>query len=163
VEATSKGIKGAQVVITKTDGTEINGELIAVKRNSTLLLESSSGIGESIDILDINILKVKKSKILAGAGLGLLEGAAAGALVCFVGYAVIASSFNMFGTNTTNSTEQWRAFGGGAKIGGLTGALIGAIVGLGHEETILIRGKSPEEIKKVTGKLLHQARFPEYK
>ena len=45
--------KGADLIIQKTDGTQVRGELIAVKKSSLLLLDRYSGSDVSIDITDI--------------------------------------------------------------------------------------------------------------
>jgi hypothetical protein len=48
----AKERQGAQLEITKTDGKVMNGELTAVKKDSTLLLKSPSGDDIAIDISD---------------------------------------------------------------------------------------------------------------
>ena len=78
----AKERKGANLFIQKKDGTQVKGELIAVKQNSLLLIERNSGADETVDIRKIGIIRiVKKSKTLAGCITGLFLGAA-------VGYAV---------------------------------------------------------------------------
>jgi len=154
----AKEKQGVQLVITKTDGTKIEGELIAIKQNSTLILESPSVIGGSIDVSEVKIIKiVEKSKILLGTGLGFLAGAGAGALTGLIACNVI---WGDFASNDTKGQGRWAGVGGA--IGGLVGALIGAVANSGHKETILIRGKSQEEIKAVLEKLRKKARFPDY-
>ena len=66
--------KGAKLVIQKTDGQKIKGELIAVKKDSLLLLGQESGADVSVDIRNIEMVKIKKSKTLLGASLGFLAG-----------------------------------------------------------------------------------------
>ena len=52
--------------------TGIRGELIAVKQNSLLLLDSESGVDVTIDIKEIKAVAIeKKSKALLGALLGI--------------------------------------------------------------------------------------------
>jgi len=64
-----------------TDITGIWGELIAVKPNSLLLLDAS-GKDVSADIADIKAIRImKKSKFWTGAGIGVLIGGAAGAIL----------------------------------------------------------------------------------
>ena len=71
---------GANFVITKIDGQQIRGELIAVKDNTLLLLQES-GIDVSIAIQNVKtITLVKRSvkkilTILIGAGSGFVAGA----------------------------------------------------------------------------------------
>ena len=57
-----------------TQTPDIKGELIAVKKNSLLLLESN-GADVSVDVADIKLIKiVKKSKVLIGGGIGFAMG-----------------------------------------------------------------------------------------
>jgi outer membrane lipoprotein SlyB len=155
--------KGVQLEITKTDGTKINGELIAVKQDSTLLLESSSGIGASINMSDIKVIKiVKGSNTGTGVLLGLLAGGATGAIIGDrIGNPPGQPKILEFFTEKT--TKPLGIILGGA-LGGLAGGLLGGAIGssIHNYEPILIEGKSPEEIKKVLEKLRTQARFPEY-
>jgi hypothetical protein len=143
----AKERQGAQLVITKTDGTVINGELIAVKQNGILILETSPRIGEDIDISDIKYIKTKKnSKAPIGTIVLSLVGAAAGGSI---GYYV--------GWQTTK----------GAVIGGGIGLLFGGLFGWGIDsivkksETLDIEGRSPEDIRMILDRLRSQARSSE--
>jgi len=76
--------RGADLMVTLKDGKTISGELIAVKRDS-LLLFNSSQLDISVDVSDISKIKVvRKSKALKGLGLGFLSEFAAGAVVGYV-------------------------------------------------------------------------------
>ena len=124
---------GVKLVIQKTDGGQVKGELIAVKENSLLLMESESGADVSIDIVNIKVVKVvKKSKAWQGAGIGALLGI-------------------MYGAATEKET-------GGDFV--LSGAAIGALIGT--DKTIKIEGKSDTEIKEALEKLRSKARIPNY-
>ena len=80
IPLTAKEKKGADLIIQKTDGTQVRGELIAVKENSLLLMERESGADVSVDIEDIKFIDiVKKSKTVTGLLIG-------GAIEAFVGY-----------------------------------------------------------------------------
>jgi hypothetical protein len=69
---------GAELAVHKLDRQRIEGELIAVRQNSLLLL-SSDGTAVSVDVKDINVIIIaKKSKALTGAIGGLLIGGATG-------------------------------------------------------------------------------------
>ena len=71
--------KGAEIVIQKKDGQRIKGELIAVKKDSLLLMEERYGEDITVGIEDIEMIKiVKKSKAGMGALFGLLAGGAIG-------------------------------------------------------------------------------------
>lgn len=73
----AKEKKGADLIIQKTNGIQVRGELIAVKLNSLILRDRESGAGVSVDIRNIRVLKIKKkSKTLLGAGVGLIVGGA---------------------------------------------------------------------------------------
>jgi len=55
----SKERRGAELIITKKDGQQIKGELITVKPNSLLLLDTE-GKDVSVDIVDIRIIRIVK-------------------------------------------------------------------------------------------------------
>ena len=81
----SKEKRGAALVVQKNDGQVLKGELIAVKENSLLLL-SAEGADVSVDIKDIDIIKiVRKKQVLKWAGIGLLGGALTGVLAGSLG------------------------------------------------------------------------------
>jgi hypothetical protein len=135
---------GAKLIIQKKDGRQVKGELIAVKQNSLLLLDTE-GKDESIDIADIGIIRiVKKSKalkygLLVGGGLGLIGG------ISQIG-------------------EEEHGFIPTFIDGFIFGALIGVIAGAvaGTDKTIQIEGKSEAEIKEVLVELRKKARVPDF-
>ena len=141
--------RGAELLITKKDRQQIKGELITVKPNSLLLLDAE-GKDVSIDIAEIKVIRiVKKSKILKGAGIGLIIGGGGGALL---GQAA----------NCTETPQAWilvALIGGG--VGVLTGVILGAIAGI--DKTIQIEGKSDLEIREALDKLRKKARIRDYK
>ncbi|KPK78725.1 MAG: hypothetical protein AMJ89_00540 [candidate division Zixibacteria bacterium SM23_73] len=155
----AKERRGAKLVIQKKDGQEVSGELIAVKKNSLIMLVS--GADASIDIQDIAVIKiVKKSKLWKGAGLGLLLGGLGGA---------------MFADATTDPEERGDFFNPpprrviNRKSDYITGcaislAIIGGIAGLldGKDKINQIEGKSDLEVKKALEKLRPKARIPDY-
>jgi len=144
----AKERRGAKLIVTKKDGWQIEGELITVKPNSLILL-NTVGKDMSVGIADIKVIRVmKKSNALLWAGLGFLVGVGPGALI---GYRV-----------------GWRTSEGalyGGVIGGLAAALIGGYIGLslGKEVTIQIEGKSDTEIQEALDKLRKKARIRDYK
>ena len=72
--------RGAKLVITQKDGQSKEGELIVVKPNSLLLLDSD-GKDLSVAIADIKIIQiVRKAKTWAGTGLGVLAGGILGSI-----------------------------------------------------------------------------------
>src|SRR5512137_487676 len=65
---------GADLVVILKDGRYFEGELVAVKPDSLLLL-SSAGKDESVDLAGIRSVRVvKRSRALRGAGYGALAG-----------------------------------------------------------------------------------------
>jgi hypothetical protein len=145
---------GAKLIVTKKDFQQVEGELITVKPNSLLLL-NTEGKDVSVDIADINIIKiVNKSKFWAGAGIGFLTGAGVGAIVGLVADKVIDLEDYIWGPKDS------ALLGGG--IGGLLGALVGAKIG-SDSKTIQIEGMNDSEIKEALDKLRKKARIRDYK
>jgi len=143
---------GAKLLITKKDGQQISGELIAVKPNSLLLLDTE-GKDVSIDIADIKVIRiVKKSKALQGLGIGLLIGGGLGILL---------------GATESAGAEGFEGLGGAviALLGIVGGLLIGGVVGssAGKDEAIPIEGKPPAFIEFNLEKLRKKARIRDYK
>ncbi len=141
--------KGVNLDIQKIDGQKVMGELVTVKPDSLLILDSE-GVDVSVDIKDVKTIKVlKKSK---GYELGL-----AGFLVG-AGYSGIAHSGTRKDQEGEEATQHF-VFKTIA-IGGIT-ALAGIIIGmaLGIDKTIKIEGKSDVEIDAVLEKLSKKARI----
>ncbi len=60
----AKERRGAKLIITKKNGQQVKGELITVKPNSLLLLDTE-GKDVSVGIADIKVIKiVKKSQVV---------------------------------------------------------------------------------------------------
>jgi hypothetical protein len=148
----AKKRKGADLFIQKKDGTQVKGELIAVKQNSLLLIERNSGADETVNIRKISIIRiVKKSKTLAGCITGLFLGAAVGYAIGYPqgdegGFVIISKPL---------------AGGIGAAIGGASCALIGIGIGaaVGADKTIQLIGKSDSEIQEILEELRKKARI----
>ncbi len=151
----AKERRGVKVIITK-DSQQIEGELIAVKQNSLLLL-NKEGKDESIDIADIKVIRViNKSKVLSGAGTGLLIGGSTGALIGFL------SGDDTSGWVRFSAADKALIYGVGL---GSIGLLIGAVGGAfaGTDKTFLIEGKNPASIKSILNYLRKKARVRDYK
>jgi len=161
VNLNAKGRRGAKLIITKKDGLKVEGELITVKLNSLLLLDTE-GKDVSVDIADIRvILIVKKSWYLAGKGAtyGALIGAGIGALIGFAkgDDPMIAHRFGGHSAETKALVYGFTIM----TIGGLLGIIIGLIAGTDKE--ILIEGMTDSEIQETLDKLRKKARIRKYK
>lgn len=139
---------------------DFRGELIAVKKDSILILDRYSGADVTIDFRDIGVIRiVKKSKALRGAGLGLIIGAAGGALI---GY---ADGDSELGTpdNPSLLTADQKALISGI-VFGILGAVIGgaAGAGAGADKIIIFEGKTDSEIQEILENLRKKARIKNY-
>jgi len=147
----AKERRGAKLLITKKDGHQIEGELITVKPNSLLLLDTE-GKDVSIDIGDIRIIRrVKKSKLLTGVWVGIAIGGGTGVLLAGSGYRM--------------SLDAPARRGILGAFGAACGLVIGALLGLvaGKDKTIHFEGMTDLEIKETLDKLRKKARIRDYK
>jgi hypothetical protein len=149
----AKERRGAKLIITKKDGQQISGELITVKPNALLLLDTE-GKDVSVDISNIKVIRiVKKSKVWTGAGLGFL--------ICGGGTALYTHLF--FKENGEGELKHiFTALLG--LIGGAAGALAGGFIGAsaGTDKTIQIEGRPDLEIRETLEYLGKKARVPDY-
>ncbi len=154
----SKERRGAKLIITKKGGRQVEGELITVKPNSLLLL-NTEGKDESIDIADIKVITiVKKSKALVGATFGAFAGGGIGAVVVpLIGKPAPVIFSSMAAEKKTILSGLFFGFIIGAVCGGLIGA------DEGTDKKILIEGMSDPEIKEAMNKLRKKARIRDYK
>ena len=159
----AKERKGADLIIQRTNGTQVRGELIAVKQTSLLLLERESGVDVSVDIREIKLIEiVKKSKTLARGSIGLISGGMVGALFGFMkgddpaGYGTMWGKPLWIEQGILIAEEKALYYG---ILIGLSGAILGGIIGAleGADKTILIEGKSDSEIKEILEKLRKKA------
>ena len=148
--------KGAELIVQKIVGQQVRGELITVKENSLLLLDSESGADISVDIREIKLIEiVKKSKAGTGAVIGLLVGASGGALAP-LGLNMV---FNVKPDSPVLKLSLKYALIFGV-IGLASGTLLGGLAG--QDKTIQIEGKSDLEIKEVLEKLRKKARVTNF-
>ena len=156
---TAKERKGADLIIQKTDGMQLMGELIAVKENSLVLLDRESGADVIVSIRDIGVIKIaKKSKALVGAGIGLLLGGGAGAIGGLLVGRLIESPKYVAWEEAKPIHEYVIS---AAAIGACIGAAIGAFSGseAGKEKTIQFAGKSDSEIQEILEELRKKTRI----
>ncbi len=151
----AKERRGAKLIVTKKYGRQISGELITVKPNSLLLLDTD-GKDVSVGIADIKVIRiVKKSKALLGAGIGSAAGTLGG---------VLSSAFLdvAFGEDTLVDFSVYCVFGAiGLGIGAVVGGIIGAVTSI--DKKIHFVGMTDPEIRYAMNKLRKKARIPDYK
>jgi hypothetical protein len=159
----AKERRGAHVLVTKYDGTMIQGELLAVRAERLIIMEESISIGVTSNLMDVQSVQVvKKPKIGTGIGLGLLVGAAAGVAV-----GILAAADNESSTFSLDhggryslslfSRGQW--IKGGVLSLGTIGAVLGGIIAGGDSRrNVVINISSPEEIEKTILRLRELAR-----
>lgn len=147
---------GAMLSVQKKDGHQENGELIAVKPGSLLLLDSASGADLSIEVSDVSTIRIiKKSKAWAGLGWGAAAGAALGAVFGLISYD---------GWDVWFDSAGEKAFFVGvffAIPAGLLGLIIGATKGADKE--IEFEGKNDLQIQSALRGLRYIARIPDFK
>lgn len=144
----AKGRQGAGLIVVRKDGSQVTGELIAVKQDSLVLL-NPVGKDDSVAVADISSVTVDKpSKAGKGFLIGLLVGGAGGAIA---GALV-----------PTDEGYQALAIGAGVLVFGAAGGLIGLGLGAaaGSDETIDFRGLSEAEVGQVLVRLRGMARMP---
>lgn len=146
---------GAQVLIQKNDGQTLKGELLAVKEDKLILMDSVSLGGISVSVQDVmSVTIVKKSKFFQGLGLGFLTGGGTGVLLGFLSGDDPPGWFSW--------TAGQKALLGGLALG-ILGVPIGGIYGAakGVDEKVYLDEKSPEQVKLVMLKLSSKSRFPD--
>lgn len=155
----AKERRGAVLLIQKKDSREIKGELIVVKPNALLLLDSITGADVSVDFRDIAVITiVKKSKTLVGATFGAFAGGGIGAAVIpMIGKPAPIIFSSMFADERT--IVKGLLFG--SIIGTVLGGAIGASEGI--DIKIKIKGMSEVEINEAMGKLRKKARIRDFK
>lgn len=148
--------RGAEIIIQKSDGQLVRGELIAVKKKSILIQNSQTRFDETIKIMDVKLITVeKKAKILRNSALGLITGAAGGVL----GNVGIHEMFQLpYSWGFKESAKKM------AIISGVGGMIVGGILGIiaGIDKAIRIEGKSEAEIEEIMETLRKKARIPDY-
>ena len=156
----AKERRGAKLLVTKTNEQQVQGELITVKPNSLLLLDTE-GKDVSVGIAEIKVIRiVKKSKSLLGASIG-------GAIGCGIGLYGMASAYNAsVARGEDGGMISYILLGcivvpAVMAIGGAFGGGIGALVG--KDETIYFTGMTDSEIQATLDKLRKKARIRDYK
>jgi hypothetical protein len=142
--------RGAGLVITKSDGQQITGELIAVKKNSLLLLGSKTAADTSVDIGDVLVIVIKKKpKPLLGAGIFAVAGGGLGALIGHNAYEL-----------DENNYRTLILMGIGAGVGAIIGMILGYAIA--PDKIIQIADKSDAEMAKILQTLRSKARITNF-
>jgi hypothetical protein len=148
----AKERRGARIKITNKDGGRLEGELIAVKPDSLLLL-SRDGQDVTADIAGIDTVQiVKESKFGTGLLIGAAAGAATGAIATLVDHPEPGFQ-RKFGPLAAVPI----CGGLGLAAGGVTGLL------LSQPETVKIGGANEAEIAAAMEKLRKQARVRDFR
>jgi hypothetical protein len=154
----AQGRRGAEVVVNQKYGNPVKGELVAVKKDSILLLKSEAQQDVSVNISEISsITVIKKPKILESAGLGLLIGGGVGALA-----GLASGTGNFFGFHNVSAGNKAAGLG---LCGGGIGLVGGLIYGMAkrHEEKLQIEGKSDPEVQVILKQLASNARVRDFR
>jgi hypothetical protein len=150
---------GARVSVQSKDGRAVEGELVAVKGRSLVLADSVMMTSAEIAVEDIvRIRIVRKSRVFSGLGIGVLAGAASGALLGFLSG---DDPKRGFWTNWMSFTASEKAgifaISLGA-VGGSIGALVGGIKGA--DQNIEWASLPPADRGRALRKLRAISRFP---
>lgn len=145
--------KGANLRIQKNDGQKVVGELIAVKKDSLLLLDSETEADLSVDIKDVKVITIEKKSWMLELGIG---GFLAGAAI----RGIIHSSVERDVAEEEATAHQVQSLWAWGAIAGAAGLASGAVLGI--NQTIQIQGKSDVEIQDALEKLSKKAREPNF-
>ena len=141
--------KGVTVTISKTNGEEVSGELVTVKKDSLLLLdqETETDISVNLNVIDVITVNNKSKMFEMGMGGFLLAGAARLSL----------HSQLEKGKEKEEATEHqvqsvwlWGVIGAGV------GLLAGSVFGI--DKSIRVEGESDADIQSALEKLSKKAR-----
>jgi len=145
--------RGANISVVQKDGPQIDGELIAVRQSSLLVLGAYSGRDFVIDVQNIKYVKIiKKSYFWPGVGLGLGAG-------LLISWATLDPHSNPGGDwmgGMGAAIERAEIAIGTTFALALVGGLFGAEAG--KDRVIEMEGISTQEIGDVLEKLRRKAR-----
>jgi hypothetical protein len=153
--SSAKERQGAEVVVTKKDGTRVWGELIAVKKVSLLLLtpEPIGNTDLTVALQEIQEVRIiKKSRFWNGLGFGLLIGGGGGAVAGF------ASGDDPPGFMSFKASEKAAIFA--VALGGI-GMIVGGIGGglSGIDQSISIGEVTKDNMEPILSSLAGSARL----
>ena len=149
----AKETQGAQILVLTKDGSSVQGELITVKTNS-LLLMNSEGADTTIAIENVEEIRIlKKAKLLLGGGIGAAAGSLGGALL-----------LNDIWYEEHGDLTKSRAALKSGIFFGCFGLLLGGITGAyaGQDKIYSVAEYQPAELRVVLGKLSKLSRVTKY-
>jgi hypothetical protein len=145
----AQGRRGANVIVTLKDASQVSGELIAVRPDALVLL-SYTGKDESVRLSEVDYVTTRgKSKGGTGFGIGFLVGGVAGGVFA-------AHQIREHLTEMPTFTAIVSPLLAGS-LAGLVGLAIGSAVR--SDDTILIAGVSEEELARSLTRLRKKARL----
>lgn len=151
---TAQQKKGAKLTVEKTDGQEVMGELITVKKDSLLLLNAETNADITIQIKDVKTITIRKKSMMLELGLlGALGGAATQGISQKTERKTTHAVGGDDDTEISQTSTSFLLFGA---IAGGVGLLLGAAMGMNKK--IQIQGKSDTEIQKALETLSKKAR-----
>ena len=149
--------RGANIVVNLIDRPPASGELLAVKEDSLILMDPNLKTGLTIDFKDIKSVQIiRNSQVM----LGLIGGFLAGSIVSSGIKEPVQMTGNDWISGYTNASANSAMTKTAISLGmTAVGALLGGA--MGADKMILIRGKSPLEVKNILWKLRSKARMPD--
>jgi hypothetical protein len=155
----AKTRKAAELVVMKTDGNPVRGELITVKQHVLLLMDWQTRGDVSIDIRNAKYIKIiGKSHAGKGAFIGFIVGGALGGGATLLAASEKSSGAYSFRVPASAALIVGPITGG---IGSLIGALIGGLAGGGHGKSIQIEGVSDAQLNAILDDLRSRALIPD--
>ncbi len=143
-EVSAKGKRGADIVVTKLDGSRVSGELIAVNPDSLLLLGDLRRT-ESVDRAQIKSIRIiKRSRAGKGAFIGSMGGILTGV--------VLGAASGGIDEFTSGGAAVWLGITLGV-VGGLGGLVVGSSR---KTDTTLTLAGEPEEVVSVRWERLRE-------
>ncbi len=142
--------KGVKLVIQKTDGQEIVGELVTVKRDALLIIDAETEMDTTINLNIIDVIKVDNKSLMFELGIGgfLLVGATR--LSLHSSLERVDKGDETATAHQVQDTWKWGVMGAGV------GVLAGAVFGL--DKLIRIQGESEANVQSALEKLSKKAR-----
>jgi hypothetical protein len=152
----AKERQGARLIVFKKDGAQLEGELIAVRRNLLLVMPEAESEAVFVDISDVAaITLVKKSKALSGLGWGALAGLVVGGAVGIAGASTVENPWNNYA-----GAGAIMLAGIGAGAGALLGLIFGAAAGI--DRAVRVERLDQAQLRSFMRSLWSEAKIQNY-